>query len=168
MFFAPSKSGQRVKIWIISVSKTSYHIQIYTYIPNPSQELPASSKAPNEELEDMDVLCTFKIRIESQNSYNGCIKDEWPYPNQDQDAKPQSGISIVSQSYDYGSIKYQWTYPNQDVMSVPNLRQGKYLIKAGLLWANLRQTKYLIKLSFSEPIPARLNWSAQASAWADP
>ena len=87
----------------MGVSKTSDHIQIKIKMPNPSQEPPASSKAPNEELEDMDVLCTFKIRIESQNSYNGRIKDEWLYPNQDQDANPQSGISIMSQSYDYES-----------------------------------------------------------------
>ena len=43
-------------------------------MPNPSQELPASSKAPNEDLKDMDVLCTFKIKIESQNSNHVYIK----------------------------------------------------------------------------------------------
>ena len=37
-------------------------------MPNPSQEPPASSKAPNEDLKDMDVLCTFKSKIESHNS----------------------------------------------------------------------------------------------------
>ena len=65
---------------------------------NQSQEPPASSKAPNEDLKDMDVLCTFKIKIESRNSDYEYIKDKWPYPNQDQDAKPQSGISSVIQS----------------------------------------------------------------------
>ena len=45
----------------------------------------------------MDVLCTFKIKIESQNSNNGYIKDQWPYPNQDQDAIPQSGTSSILQ-----------------------------------------------------------------------
>ena len=34
---------------------------------NPSQEPPAPIKAPNMDLKDMDVLCTFKIKIESQN-----------------------------------------------------------------------------------------------------
>ena len=29
---------------------------------------------------------------------HGCIKDQQPYPNQDQDAKPQSGTSSVLQS----------------------------------------------------------------------
>merc|ERR1712081_157978 len=62
-------------------------------IPNPSQEPPVSSKAPNDVLKDMDNLFTFKIKMESQNSDHGCIKDHQPYPNQDQDAKPQSGTS---------------------------------------------------------------------------
>ena len=30
-------------------------------MPNSSKEPPASSKAPNEDLKDMDVLSTFKI-----------------------------------------------------------------------------------------------------------
>ena len=46
------------------VPKTSDHIQINIGMPNPIQEPPASSKAPNEDLKDMDVLCTFKIKIE--------------------------------------------------------------------------------------------------------
>merc|ERR1712081_46941 len=55
------------QIWNIGVPKTSDHIQINIRMPHPSQEPPASSKAPNEDLKDMDVLCTFKIKIESQN-----------------------------------------------------------------------------------------------------
>ena len=58
------------------VSKTSDHIQIKIKIPNPSQEPLTSSKAPNDNLEDMDVLCTFKIKIESQNLGYRCIKDQ--------------------------------------------------------------------------------------------
>ena len=46
-------------------------------MPNPSQETPASSQAPNDDLKDMEVLCTFKIKKESQNSDQGCIKDRW-------------------------------------------------------------------------------------------
>ena len=38
---------------------------------NLGQELPASSKAPNPDLKDMDVLCKFKINIESLNSNMG-------------------------------------------------------------------------------------------------
>ena len=60
-------------------------------MPNPSQETPASSKAPNEDIKDMDVLCTFKFKIVSQ-------KDNWPYSNQYQDAKLQSGTSSILKS----------------------------------------------------------------------
>ena len=75
MFFAPSKSRYKAKIWIMGVSMTSDHIQIKIKMPNPSQEPPVSSKAPNEDLKDMDVLCTFKIKIESKNLYHGCVID---------------------------------------------------------------------------------------------
>ena len=44
---------------------TSDHIQIMIKMPNPSQEPQTSSKAPNQDLKDMDVLCDFKIKIES-------------------------------------------------------------------------------------------------------
>ena len=45
-------------------------------------------QSQNEDLKDMDVICTFKIKIESQNLDHGCMKDQWSYPNQDQKAKP--------------------------------------------------------------------------------
>ena len=44
-----------------------------------SQKPLASSKTPNKDLKDMDVLCTFKIKIQSQNLGHGCIKA----PNED-------------------------------------------------------------------------------------
>ena len=119
----------------MGASKTSDHIQIKIKMPNSSQEPPASSKAPNKDFKDMDVLCTFKIKIESQNSDHGYIKDQWPYPYQYQDAKPQSGtssvlqnpkwglkghgcslhlnIKIESQNSDHEYILDQWSYPNQ-------------------------------------------------------
>ena len=55
---------KRAKIRNMGISKISDHIKIKIKMPNPSQEPPASSKAPNEDLKDMDVLCTFKIKIE--------------------------------------------------------------------------------------------------------
>ena len=58
----------------MGVSKTSDHIQIRIKMPNPSQEPPVSSKAPNEDLKDMDVLFTFKIKMESPNSDHGNVK----------------------------------------------------------------------------------------------
>ena len=57
-------------------SKVPDHSQIKIKISNPSQESPASSKAPNEDLKEIDVLCSFKIKIESQNLNHGCTKDE--------------------------------------------------------------------------------------------
>ena len=80
------------------VSKTSDHIQIKIKMPNPSQEPPASSKTQKEELRDMDILCTIKIKIKSQNLEHVYIKDQWPYPIQDHDAKNQSGTSSILQS----------------------------------------------------------------------
>ena len=52
---------------IYGYMKTSYHIQIKIKIPNPSQEPPVSSKAPIVDLKEIDVLCIFKIKMESQN-----------------------------------------------------------------------------------------------------
>ena len=53
---------------------TSHHIEFKIKISNPSQEPPAASKALNEDLKDMDVLCIFKIKMESQNLNNACIR----------------------------------------------------------------------------------------------
>ena len=85
-------------------------------MPNPSQEPPMSFKAPNEDLKYMDVLCTFKIKIESQNLDHGYIKDQWPYPNQDQDAKSQSGTSHILQSPHSGLKGHgcSWHLQNKD------------------------------------------------------
>ena len=67
-------------------------------MPNPSQEPAAPSKAQNQDLKDINVLCTFKFKIESKNSDQRCTKDHLPYPNQDQNAKPQSGTFSVLQN----------------------------------------------------------------------
>ena len=50
----------------------------------------------------MDVLCTFKIKIESQNLVHLCIKYQLQYSNHDQDSRPQSGTSSVLQSHKSG------------------------------------------------------------------
>ena len=67
MFFAPSKLNYRAKILIMGLSTTSDHIQIKIKMQTPSQEPPASSKAPNQDFKDMDVLCSFEIKLESHN-----------------------------------------------------------------------------------------------------
>ena len=60
------------------VSKTSDHIQIMLKMPNPSQEPPASSKGQNQDLKDIDVLCTFKIQKEGQILEQRCMEDQEP------------------------------------------------------------------------------------------
>ena len=72
MFLAPSKSKSRTNIENMGLPKTSDHIQIK--IPNYSQESQVSLNDPNQDFKDMDVLCTFKIKIESQNLDHGCVK----------------------------------------------------------------------------------------------
>ena len=73
----------------------------WTY-PNQDQDvkvrnLNAFSKSPNKDIKELDVLCTFKIKIESQNSDHGSVKDQWLYPNQYQDAKPLPETSSIIQ-----------------------------------------------------------------------
>ena len=58
-------------------SNNSGNIQIKIKMPNLSQSSPASSKAQNEDLKDMDVLCTFKIKIGSKKLENGCTKNQY-------------------------------------------------------------------------------------------
>ena len=65
----------------MGVSKTSDHTQIKIKMLNPSQEPQAPTKAPNQDLKDMDILCNFKIKVESQDLDYGCIKEHLPYPN---------------------------------------------------------------------------------------
>ena len=73
-------------------------IHIKVKMTKLNQEPPAFSKVPNLDLKDMDALCTFKIKIESQKLEYGCTKDQWPYINQYQDAKPNSGTSSILQN----------------------------------------------------------------------
>ena len=56
------------------LKKTNDHIQIKIELQNPSQEPPASSKTQNQDLKNMGVLCTFKIKRESQNLEHRCTK----------------------------------------------------------------------------------------------
>ena len=59
MFFAPLKSKERAENQNKGVSKTSDNIKSKIKMPNPTQELPESSKTPNQDFKDMEVLCTF-------------------------------------------------------------------------------------------------------------
>ena len=46
----------------MGASKTSDYVKIKIKMPNPGQEPPSSSNAPNKDLKDMDVLCLFRSR----------------------------------------------------------------------------------------------------------
>ena len=53
----------------MGVLKTSDHVKINIKMPNPHQE----PTAPTQDLKDIDILCTFKIKIESKNFYLGLL-----------------------------------------------------------------------------------------------
>ena len=132
MFFAPSKSRWRAKIWSMGALKAIYHIQIKNKMPNSSQEHQASSKAPNQDLNAKEVLCTFKFKIESVNLKHGCPKNHCPYLNKDKDQEPPASskapnqvlkdinflctfkFKIESKNWEHRFIKDKWPYPNQD------------------------------------------------------
>ena len=125
----------------MGIPKTSDNIQIWIKMPNPNQEPRATSKAPNKDLKDLDVLCALKIKIESKNLDYGYVRDQWPYPNKDLDAKPQSEtssilkspksglkdmdvlfifkIKIESQNSEIWCVNHQWSYPNQSKDAKP-------------------------------------------------
>ena len=133
-------------------------------MPNPSQEPAASSKALDEDLRDMDVLCTFKIKIESKNSKHGYIKDQWSYPYQDMilnlsNEPPASSkapnqalkdmdvlctfkIKIKSKNSDHEYIKDQWPYPNQDHDKRPKSESIKLIL--GFDWSMGYKEGYIL------------------------
>ena len=74
----------------MGISKTSDNIQIKIKM-STSQETPGSSKAQNEDLKHLDVLFTFKIKIETT-----------------------IGIVGVSKTTDYIQIKVKMPDPSQE------------------------------------------------------
>merc|ERR1712081_155797 len=92
---------------VMGVPKTSDHIQIKIKMPNQSQEPPASSKAPNDDLKDMDVLCTFKIKIKMPNpSHEPPASSKAPNEDfKDMDVLCTFKIKIESPNSDYGCVK---------------------------------------------------------------
>ena len=60
----------------MGVSKTGDHLQIKIKMPNPIQGPQVFSKAPNQDLNDMDILLTLKIKIETKILDHGYIKDQ--------------------------------------------------------------------------------------------
>ena len=106
----------------MGVSKINDHIQIKIKVSNPNQEPPASSKAPNEDLKDMDALCTFKIKIECQNSDDYCIKDHWPYTNKIHHIKIKIKIANPIQEPPASSKALNQYLKNMDVLCTFKIR----------------------------------------------
>ena len=65
-----------IQIFREDPSKVPDHIKIKTRKPNPNQEPPATPNSPIQDVKDINVLCTFKIKIASQNLDHWCIKDQ--------------------------------------------------------------------------------------------
>ena len=110
----------------MGVSKTSDHMQIKIKTQNPSQEPPASFNVSNPDLWDMDVLCTFNIKKECLNLEHGCIKDQWPDPQQYQDVKLQSRTSSILQSLKSGLKVHGCFFHRQNQDKEPNFGSWVY------------------------------------------
>ena len=147
----------------MDVSKTSDHIQIKIKITNPSQETSAPTKAPYQDLKDMDVLCIFKIKMESQNLDHGCIQDQWPYPNQDQDSKPQSRTSSILQNPKWWLKGHRCSLHFQNHFRQLKFRKLVYQRTLAMI------LEYWRILSFSEKIKSEWNSNLTAEfPWANP
>ena len=106
----------------MGVSKTNDHIWIKIKMPNPSQEPPASSKTPNDDLKNMDVLCTFKINLDSQNLDLGTIIGQGSCPNHNHDAKSQSETSSILQSPKLGLKDHEFSLHHKNPDGGPKFR----------------------------------------------
>ena len=95
----------------------------------------------------MDVLCTFKFRIESQNSEHGCIKDQQPYPYQDQVAKPKSGKMPNPSQEPPASSKA----PNEDLKDMDVLCTFRIRIESQILKNGVSKTSYHIQIKMKIP-----------------
>ena len=122
----------------MGVSKTIDHIQTKIKIPNPSKEPPTFSKAPNQDLKVMDVLCTFNIKIESQNWKHGCINNQLPYLNQGQIPKPQSGNSSPHKSPKSRHKGHGCSLHLQNKDKEPKFRSGVYQRRVTISKSRLR------------------------------
>ena len=99
LHFQTKDREPRLRTWVY---KRQVTIPNHDHDAKPKSGTSSIIQSHNQYLKDIDVLCTFKIKRESQNCDHGCIKDQWPYPNQDQDAKPKSKTSSIVQSSKWG------------------------------------------------------------------
>ena len=94
------------KIPKMGISKTSDHIQIKIRLPHSSEEPPASSKDPNDDLIDMDVLCIFKIKLET-----------WYLEHSPSKTRDHTQMKINMPNHNQeppASLKASYVNPNQD------------------------------------------------------
>ena len=145
MFFASSKSRQKTKIGIMWLSKTSDHIQIKIKMPNPCQEPPASSKIPNQDLKDMDALCTFKIEVESQHQSMGVSKTS---------ENIQIKIKIPNPSHEPPA---SFKAPKEDLKNMDVLSIFKIKVESPNLEHLCIKASDLIKIKNSMPNPVDMN-----------
>ena len=147
----------------MGISKTSDHIQIKIHMPNPSQEPPVSSKAPNKVLKYIDVLFTFKIKITIKKLVHGWIRDQWPYPNQDQDGKPQWGLDLkhidILCTYKINLDKKIWNLGGSMTSYIDFWTcQNSELFWAKLIWVKIKFESWA-SLSISQLEWTHLYWS---------
>ena len=132
----------------MGVPKTSDHIWIKIKMPNLTQEPLTSSTAPN------DVLCTFKIKIESQNLDHRYIKDHWHYPNHDQYPKHQSGSSSILQSPKTGLKEHGCSLHLQHKDREPNF--GTYVYQTPLTITKSRSRCHTPIRDLQRPLKLRI------------
>ena len=155
MFFVPAISRLRAKILNMGISKTGDPFQIKIKVPNPSQIPTASSKALNEDLKDMDVLCTLKIKLYSQNSDHGCGKDQRPYPNKFKVPSPTQEPSAFSKAQNED-------FQDLDVLCTFKIKRERQDLECG--WSK-NWWPYLIKIEMQNPSQAPPSSILQSPKW---
>ena len=83
-------------------SEGQAELDFYSVLRAPAQHQPSRALSRKVSKIFWAVLSCFSalMNLISQSLLNwgNCIKDHWPYPNQDRDAKPQSGTYSLHQS----------------------------------------------------------------------
>ena len=112
---------------------------------NPNQEPPVSSKAPNQDLKDMDVLCTFKIKKVSPNMEHLFTKDQQLYTNQEKGVNPIQEPPVFSKA------------PKRDLKDMDVLCTFKFKMRAEILDMGVWKTSDLIQTKTKLPNPCQEN-----------
>ena len=89
IFFAQSKSIQGAKIQKIDLLKVKNIIKHMTKMLNPDQEPTNIQQIPNQDMNNMYVLYTYKLRQGTKNQIIGLLKVNKPNQNHEQAEKNQ-------------------------------------------------------------------------------